>query len=142
MGRETKRREGGFTLIEVLIAIVILSVGLLSLAQMMVLATRSNTLSGRMTSSAALAREQLERLKAAPFYVNPAVRTRNPVLLDGGDVDAGGGNYVHSSTTRTGSVWRPGTGSMKSAGRSPAWSHRGFLSKCWRSVCAVFRQPG
>ena len=94
MGRETKRRDGGFTLIEVLIAIVILSVGLLSLAQMMVLATRSNTLSGRMTSSAALAREQLERLKAAPFYVNPAVRTRNPVLLDGGDVDAGGGNYV------------------------------------------------
>ena len=33
-------------------------------------------------------------MKAAPFYVNPAVRTRNPVLLDGGDVDAGGGNYV------------------------------------------------
>ena len=91
---ETKRKESGFTLIEVLIAIVILSVGLLSLAQMMVFATRSNALAGRMTSSAALAREQLERLKAAPFYVNPAVRTRNPVLLDGGDVDAGGGNYV------------------------------------------------
>ncbi len=91
---ETKRKESGFTLIEVLIAIVILSVGLLSLAQMMVFATRSNALAGRMTSSAALAREQLERLKAAPFYVNLAVRTRNPVLLDGGDVDAGGGNYV------------------------------------------------
>ena len=94
MRRETKKREGGFTLIEVLIAIVILSVGLLSLAQMMVLATRSNSLSGHMTSSTALAREQLERLKAAPFYSNPAVRARNPVLQDGGDVDAGGGNYV------------------------------------------------
>jgi len=94
INRETKRREAGFTLIEVLIAIVILSVGLLSLAQMMALATRSNALSGRMTSSTALAREQLERLKAVPFYSNPAVRARNPLLQDGGDVDAGGGNYV------------------------------------------------
>ena len=91
---ETKRRESGFTLIEVLMSIVILSVGLLSLAQMMVLATRSNSLAGRMTSSAALAREQLERLKAAPFYSNPALRARNPVLQDGGDVEAGGGAYV------------------------------------------------
>ena len=31
MRRETKKSEGGFTLIEVLIAIVILSIGLLSL---------------------------------------------------------------------------------------------------------------
>ncbi len=92
---ETKRKEFGFTLIEVLIAIVILSVGLLSLAQMMVFATRSNALAGRMTSSAALAREQLERLKAVPFYSNPAIRARSPLLLDGGDVEAGGdNNYV------------------------------------------------
>ncbi len=94
MRRETKRSESGFTLIEVLIAIVILSIGLLSLAQMIVLATRANSLSGRMTASAALARERLERLKAAPFYTNPAIRARNPVLQDGGDVDAGGGAYV------------------------------------------------
>ena len=94
MRRETKKSESGFTLIEVLIAIVILSIGLLSLAQMIVLATRANSLSGRMTASAALARERLERLKAAPFYTNPAIRARNPVLQDGGDVDAGGGNYV------------------------------------------------
>ena len=61
---------------------------------MIVLATRANSLSGRMTASAALARERLERLKAAPFYTNPAIRARNPVLQDGGDVDTGGGNYV------------------------------------------------
>ena len=87
--------EHGFTLIEVMVAVVILTVGLLSLAQMMVLATNSNSLSGRMTSSSALAREQMERLKAAPFYTDPLTRTRNPVLQDGGDIDvAGGAGYV------------------------------------------------
>lgn len=79
----TRRREGGFTLVEVMIAIVILTVGLLSLAQMMVLATSSNQLSGRMTSSANTAKEQLERLKAIPFYTDPIARVRSPELQDG-----------------------------------------------------------
>jgi prepilin-type N-terminal cleavage/methylation domain-containing protein len=86
--------ERGFSLVEVMMAIVILSVGLLSLAQMMVLATHSNTLSGRMTSSSALAKEQLERLKATPFYVDPLTKTRNPALVDGGDLDATSPGYV------------------------------------------------
>lgn len=86
--------EGGFTLIEVMVAIVILTVGLLSLAQMMVLATNSNTLSGRMTSASALAKEQLERLKAAPFFTDPTSFTRNPALADGGDIDSTVAGYV------------------------------------------------
>ena len=86
--------EQGFTLIEVLVAIVILTVGLLSLAQTMVVATQSNSLSGRMTSAAALAKEQLERFKAAPFYTNPGARTRNPVLQDGGDLDTRTAGFV------------------------------------------------
>jgi hypothetical protein len=48
-----------------------------------------------MTSASALAKEQMERLKAAPFYTDPVARTRNPVLLDGGDIEApGGGGYA------------------------------------------------
>ena len=81
-----KGREG-FSLIEVMIAIVILTVGLLSLAQMMVVATKANALAGRMTASAALAKQQLELLKAAPFYTNPAVPSVgniNPVLCNTG----------------------------------------------------------
>ena len=89
MNRTTKRTssENGFSLIEVLIAIVILTIGLLSLAQMMVLSTNANTLSGRMTSCSGVAKERLERLKAVPFYANPAARLRNPLLVAGGDVN-------------------------------------------------------
>ncbi len=90
-----KGREG-FSLIEVMIAIVILTVGLLSLAQMMVVATNANAVAGRMTASAALAKQQLELLKAAPFYTNPAnpsVASINPVLASGGDLDANDPGY-------------------------------------------------
>jgi prepilin-type N-terminal cleavage/methylation domain-containing protein len=82
--------EGGFSLIEVMVAILILTVGLLSLAQMMALATNANALSGRMTATAALAKEQMELLKAAPFYTNPAainIGSINGMLQVGGDLD-------------------------------------------------------
>jgi prepilin-type N-terminal cleavage/methylation domain-containing protein len=86
-----REEERGFSLIEVMIAILILTVGLLSLAQMMLVATNSNALSGRMTASAALAKEQLELLKAAPFYTNPAdisVGSINSMLQVGGALDS------------------------------------------------------
>jgi prepilin-type N-terminal cleavage/methylation domain-containing protein len=95
MKDKTLNREGerGFSLIEVLIAILILTIGLLSLAQMMLIATNANALSGRMTSSAALAKEQLELLKAAPFYPDPAniaPGSQNNMLQVGGDLDSDG----------------------------------------------------
>jgi prepilin-type N-terminal cleavage/methylation domain-containing protein len=89
--RTGSRGQQGFSLIEVMIAIVILTVGLLSLAQMMVVATNANALAGRMTASAALAKQQLELLKAAPFYTNPATPSPgaiNPVLESGGSLTA------------------------------------------------------
>lgn len=94
-GRKRNRNadQKGFSLIEVMVAIVILTVGLLSLAQMMVVATNANALSGRMTASAALAKEQLELLKAVPFYEDFESRTINGRLTPGGKIDQNDDGY-------------------------------------------------
>ena len=108
------RSRDGFSLIEVMIAIVILTVGLLSLAQMMVLATNANAVAGRMTASAALAKQQLELLKAAPFYTNPAnpsVGAMNPLLASGGDLDANDPGYFQLYNA-DGQPVNPGTGAL------------------------------
>lgn len=104
----------GFSLVEVMIAIVILTVGLLSLAQMMVVATNANALAGRMTASAALAKQQLELLKAAPFYTNPAnpsIGAMNPLLAEGGDLDSNVNGYFQLYNA-DGEPVDPGDGSL------------------------------
>ena len=111
---DPKSRKNGFSLIEVMISIIILTVGLLSLAQMMVVATSANALAGRMTASAALAKQQLELLKAAPFYTNPAnpsVDAMNPLLADGGDLGSNENGYFQLYNA-DGQAVDPGGGSL------------------------------
>ena len=59
----------GFTLIEVLISLVILSVALLPLAGLMVRTTRNNSFGGHMTEAATFGQDKLEELKAASWLV-------------------------------------------------------------------------
>ena len=54
--------QSGFTLLEVLIAISILTVGLLGVAQMQIMGIQGNYFSGNTTAALALAEEQMEGL--------------------------------------------------------------------------------
>lgn len=106
--------QDGFSLIEVMVAVLILTVGLLALAQMMVVATNANALAGRMTASAALAKQHLELLKAAPFYTNPAspsVGAINPLLAAGGDLESNQNGYFQLYNA-DGEPVDPGDGSL------------------------------
>ena len=74
-------RSKGFSLIEVLIALVILSVSLLGMAGLMVTTTKNNSWGGHMTEAATFAQDKLEQLRATPFgmiAVNTTT-TDNPV---------------------------------------------------------------
>lgn len=60
-------KQGGFTLIEVLIAISILTVGLLGVASMQISAMKGNYFSDKVTTALCLAEEKMEDLLAKDF---------------------------------------------------------------------------
>lgn len=60
-------KSKGFSLVEILIALVILSISLLALAGLMVTTTRNNSFGGHMTEAATFAQDQLENLRTSPW---------------------------------------------------------------------------
>jgi prepilin-type N-terminal cleavage/methylation domain-containing protein len=59
--------ESGFTLVEAMVAIVVLLVGVASVANLMVVAASSNTVANQATAAATVASQEIERLTAIPF---------------------------------------------------------------------------
>lgn len=66
------KMETGFTLSEVLVALVVLSLGLLGLEGMHIAATQANAIASRLTQATTLAQERAELLIALP-YNDPAL---------------------------------------------------------------------
>ena len=71
----------GFTLVEILTALVILSICLLGMAGLMATTTKNNSFGGHLTEAATIAQDKLEQLRATPFGMIPvnATITDNPV---------------------------------------------------------------
>lgn len=78
------RHEAGFTLVEALVAMVVLVVGLLAVANLMVVAGTSNSVANQSTAAAAQATEVMERLRSIPFTT----------MTTGGDLVADNGSSL------------------------------------------------
>ncbi|MBI3932188.1 MAG: prepilin-type N-terminal cleavage/methylation domain-containing protein [Acidobacteria bacterium] len=64
---QRRHAEAGFTLIEALIAVLILVFGLAAIANLFLVAGTSNTVAHRTTGTVAQATEVMERIKTIPF---------------------------------------------------------------------------
>ena len=71
MGRDQERaptcKENGFTLLELIIALAILTVGLLAVGTMQGVALNANTKAYRMTEATNLAQDRIEYLTTLPY---------------------------------------------------------------------------
>jgi type IV pilus assembly protein PilV len=61
------QKSKGFTLIEVMIAVVILAAGILALATMQIVSIRSNAFSTEMTYATMLAQSRFEQIRNTPY---------------------------------------------------------------------------
>jgi type IV pilus assembly protein PilV len=81
------RRASGFTLIEVLVAVLVLSIGLLGLASLQATSLRFNTDSSAQTLATYLANDMADRMRAnvnqAPNYPNQGAQA-DPTCYSGG----------------------------------------------------------
>jgi type IV pilus assembly protein PilV len=93
-----RRQSQGFTLIEVMIAVVILAVGLLALMAMQIVSIKANAFSSEMTYSTMLAQQQMETLRNLPFTDTDLTGTTPPTpptlhTLPLPIIDGKGGSY-------------------------------------------------
>ncbi len=105
------KKSNGFSLIEVLIALVIFSISLLALASLMGTATMNSSFGGRMTEAATFAQDKLEEFKANAWEN----------IVSGGDQKTGptGINYA-----RNWRVVERETGNLKTVSLTINWKDR------------------
>ena len=120
------KRSRGFTLLEVLIALVLVSTGLLALAGMQAGLTRNADLSRQRSEAVRLAQEQLEKIRSySQIAAVPGAFNWNTFgwdsLVDGGD-----SHSVNTNTSYT-RAWRVGgatTDPLRPVTVSVEWSDR------------------
>jgi len=92
--RHSQNRQQGFTLLEVLIALLVLSIGLLGLAALQTTGLRSNEMASMRTTSTMLAYDMSDRMRANDQGTNDG-----DYVIDSGDVTGTIPNCTSSDCT-------------------------------------------
>ena len=96
-----RKESKGFTLIEVLITLIILSISLLALAGLMATTTRSNAYGGHITEATTFAQDRMEQFRATRWQDIPVGTGSDQVSGSTGISYARAWNVVQSGNLRT-----------------------------------------
>ena len=126
----------GFTLVEILIALVVVAVGLLSLAYMHCTAVKGNTLSEKYTQATFLAQGMLEQIKNGQLVNGDTFRFINMADAATGEIKDSG---VFTGINERGGISGPFTIRWQAATHT-AWSRRVTIVVSWRSVLGQMQE--
>lgn len=91
MMKNLRTDQGGFTLVEAVIAMLVCTIGLVAMAELMAVTLRLQQLGRNSTSAARLAQDKIDELTTLPF--NPVAANYNPAIACGGSLTANETNY-------------------------------------------------
>ena len=106
-------KSKGFTLLEVLVALIILSFALLALAGLMITTTKNNAVGNYVTEAATFAQDKLEELRAIKWENLIEGNHTDPASLPGST----GINYTRNWNVKT-------SGSLKTITINVDWNDR------------------
>ena len=92
--RDRSPREGGFTLIEVLVALFIMTIGLAGLLSMAISANRATGYARHAGEASVVAEDKLEQLRVVP----PAILSNGSDVVDAHATVTAGGAYARTWT--------------------------------------------
>jgi prepilin-type N-terminal cleavage/methylation domain-containing protein len=98
MGLRRRRNRGGFTLVEILIALALATLGLLGLMALQIITLRGNTASRQFIEAVSLAQEQLEASQVVQYANLPTVAGVNVPLTATGSLNS----YLRTTTVAAG----------------------------------------
>lgn len=97
-----RTNNGGFSLIEILVALTILAIGLLAVVKLQVAAIRSLSFSRHLTTATQLGEQQMEWLRSLPF--DPILPNTPPKDSAGSNITVGGSSnsvFLDDSVNQT-----------------------------------------
>jgi prepilin-type N-terminal cleavage/methylation domain-containing protein len=105
MRTRNKTKEGGFTLVELLISMSILTFGILVVASMQISAIRGNAISGIVSETSNYAVDKTEKLMRLDYYNSALDDTDNDGAPGLGDATAEEADHNEAVTTVTGKTY-------------------------------------
>ena len=135
-----KRNSSGFTLVEIMIAMSLLAIGLLSLAAMQLTATQYGSRGRHLTKAAAVAEARMETLMRSRWTNLAPTAWTTPIVTN--EVIQGASNVTEQAYSTSWQITNVDVGRTRSIDVRVTWNERGMPTRQYVISSLRFNHEG